>query len=54
MLRANVKNLPQNISRYVVARMVDGELWFWGSFEDIEKANHTAKEIGGVVLENED
>jgi hypothetical protein len=54
LIRASVNNLPQKVNRYVVARMVDGELWFWGSFEDSEKANHTAREIDGVVLEDED
>ena len=51
-LRAKVNNLPDEPKRYVVARVIDGGLWFWGSYEAEEMANRAAKEIEGVVLEN--
>lgn len=39
-------------SPYIVAREVDGELWFWDGFSDEVKANRAAWELGGVVLYN--
>lgn len=51
-LRAKVNALPDKHKRYVVARVIDGGLWFWGSYEAEEMANRAAKEIEGVVLEN--
>ena len=46
----NVNNLPNSYEKYVVARVVDNELWFWGSWEDESEATHVAREIGGVVI----
>ena len=57
MLIANVNNLPSYpLRRYVVARYDDHTqtLWFYGSYDEYEKANQAAKEIGnGVVLEDD-
>lgn len=39
---------------YIVARPVDGELWFWGAWSDKKKADATAKEVGGIVLRTEE
>ena len=40
--------------KYIVARRVDEELWFWGAWNDRDKANDVADELGnGVVLVNE-
>ena len=35
---------------YVVARAVDGEMWYYGCYCDAERAAEVAKEIDGVVL----
>ena len=53
---AVVKNKPDYpLSRYVVARAVDGDLWFWGTWELFSDALKIAKELeNGVVLEVED
>ena len=37
---------------YIVARNCDGELWFWGAWNDIEAATRAANDIGGIVVEN--
>lgn len=52
-LSANVNNLPSYATRYkfVVARNVDGELWFWGAYDERENADEAAKSIKGIVLE---
>ena len=54
MLERKVNNLPKPelIKKYVVARWADGELWFWGTWDDNKRANEVAEEIGGIVVEN--
>lgn len=47
----NVKEYAKD-KRYIIARDVDGTLWFWGACDDEEKAEQIANEIGGVVVEN--
>lgn len=50
-----INNLPIYAKgyNYIVARDVDGELWFWGAWDDRNKANEAALELGnGVVIEN--
>ena len=50
-----INNLPiyANEYKYIVARRVDGELWFWGAWNDRNKANEVAIEIGGEVVKNQ-
>lgn len=48
----NVAEYAQNY-KYIVARRVDGELYFWGAWNDRNKANEVAIEIGGEVVTNE-
>lgn len=49
-----VNNLPVNYSKYafIVARRANGELWFWGAFNNRNVANEVAIEEGGIVFEN--
>jgi len=51
-----IKNMPAYVAkyRYIVARKVGdwGDLWFYGAWDDAEKAQEVANEIGGVVIEN--
>jgi len=51
-----VKNCPIDIigsdSTVMVARLVDGELWYYGLYNTWERAEEVAKELGnGVVFE---
>lgn len=48
---AFVREMPEECEHYVVARVYDGELWFWGSWPEHEAADKVAKEIDGVTLE---
>lgn len=50
-----INNLPTyaNEYPYIVARRVDGELWFWGAYDNRNEANRIALEIGGEVVTNE-
>lgn len=45
-----INNMPNATKKYIVARRVDGALWFWGSWDDRNKANEVALEIGGEVI----
>ena len=47
-----IKNLPNyaNEYKYIVARRINGELWFWGAWNNRNKANEVAIEIGGEVI----
>ena len=35
---------------YIVARLVDGELWFYGAWNDKAEADEVAHEVDGLVL----
>lgn len=46
-----VMNVPKDHDKYIVARLSDGELWYWGSWDDNQLADLAAREIDGVVVE---
>ena len=41
-----VKNLPEyaNEYKYIVASQIDGDLWFWGAWNDMKKAIRKCRE----------
>lgn len=49
-----INNLPTSANnyKYIVARRIDGTLWYWGAYNDPDKANNVALEIGGEVVAN--
>lgn len=49
-----INNLPTyaNEYKYIVARECDNEFWFYGAFDESDRANRAAKEVGGVVFTN--
>lgn len=54
--KAYVYNTPISIAtnedRFMVARGVDGEMWYYGMYETYERALEVADELtNGVVLE---
>ncbi|MCQ2609016.1 MAG: hypothetical protein MJ197_10075 [Bacteroidales bacterium] len=53
MLEAKVNNMPEVPRKYVVARVVSNELWFWTTFNDREAAEQSARECSenAIVLE---
>ncbi len=52
-MTATVLNVSKGDSPYVVARVSEGKLWYWGRWDDYDKALEVAKEIDGVVLIDE-
>ena len=51
-----INNVPQYAHeyRFIVYRVVDGERYFWGAWNDSGKAVTAAKEIGGEVMDRGD
>ena len=51
-LVAKVNNLPRDWEKYshIVAREVEGDLWFYGAWYDEDGARKQAREVGGVVV----
>lgn len=42
-----IKNLPEHKKEgFVVARVVDNDLWYYGTYETKKKASEVAKELG--------
>lgn len=55
-VRTFVNNCPVGVivneKNFIVARLVDSELWYYGMYATWERAAEVAKELGnGVVLE---
>ena len=52
--KVKVYNCPNDTDRYIVARLSNGELWFWGSYDDESEAIEVADEFenGLVVMRN--
>ena len=50
--KVEVNNMPEKVHKFVVARVdtSDMRLWYWGSWEELDRARQAAEEIGGVVL----
>lgn len=46
-----VMNVPKDHDKYIVARLNEGKLWYWGSWEDNQSADLAAREISGIVVE---
>ena len=49
-----VNNVPNDCERFAVARLSEGELWYWGSWENNEEADNVAKSICGIVVDMEE
>ena len=54
MLKSIINNLPEYAIyyNYIVASVCDSNLWFYGAWDDEDKAYEVAEVIGGVVIEN--
>ena len=37
---------------FIVSRLVENNLWFYGAYDEIEKAREVAEEIDGLVVVN--
>lgn len=48
-----INNLPKVVKNFIVARNCGGELWFWGTWDNVHEATAAALEIGGLVYDKE-
>lgn len=55
MFKAKVNNVPEYAKdhRYIVCTTNNNELWFWGAYDDFDTALKAAREVFGVIVENE-
>ncbi len=55
MFTVKINNMPKDVEpeKYVVARYCDsdGEWWYYGMYDNKEKAYAVSEEIGGYVFE---
>ena len=49
-MKVKVNNVTEGEEKFVVARVSEGELWYYGRYEE-EKAREVAEKIGGIVVE---
>lgn len=58
MMNVKVNNVPEFAThrKWIVARLVDGELWFYDAwaYDHAEDAHKQAEGVGGLVVENTD
>ena len=55
MAKVNIQNLPEEVDKYIVARLVMGELWYWGSWDDKDIAKREAEIFhNGILVERDD
>ena len=54
--KMKINNLPEYAKnhKYMVVIRVNREFWFYGAFDDRDRANEVALEIGGITFTNED
>ncbi len=46
-----VNNLPSyDLDRYTVFRLDDGDLWFYGTYENEDRAKEVAHELGNALV----
>ena len=54
IVKVEVNNMTKNPKRYIVARVVDGQLWYFSTWKIKEDAERTAMELdNAIVLEVE-
>ena len=49
-----INNLPDYAKeyKYIVTRECENEFWFYGAFNESDRANRAAEEVNGVVFTN--
>ena len=52
MMNVHINNLKEYAKehKYIVAKVIDNELWFWGAWDDMLKAEKVAHELGNAVV----
>lgn len=50
-LRIKVNNVPSELLRYTVVRLYDCKCWYWGTYDNRDRAIMAATEVNGVIIE---
>lgn len=45
-----VRNVPEHAEKYIVARVNEGSLWYWGSWDNKDDAEESARNVEGIVV----
>lgn len=46
-----VKNLPNyDLDKYIVARVFEGYLWFYGTYETVDECRQVCQELGETAV----
>ncbi len=45
-----VRNVPEYANGYIVARVSDNALWYWGCWNDEKEAVECASNVDGIVV----
>ena len=45
-----INNLPTDHKRFVVAQIIDGDYWFWGSWDNKDDAQRAISEMPDGVI----
>lgn len=50
-----INNLPNYAKdhRFIVYRVVNGEAWFWGAYDEVSEASNAMMDIDGCIVETE-
>ena len=46
----NVQNVSRDPERYIVARLVDGAMWYYGSYGDIDEAYNVVEQFDNAIV----
>ena len=49
-LSESINNLPNTYKKYIVVRVEDGKMWYWGSWDSLDIAEDNVKIIDGILL----
>ena len=49
----NIYNIPDYAkeNKYIVFRLLDGDGFFYGAYDDLDRASHIANTIDGYIVE---
>lgn len=54
-LKIEISNMPQDVTeRYVVFRVASGSAWYWGAYDNLNRAIEVAREVDGAIAEQEE
>ena len=50
-----INNMPATATQYayIIAREVEGALWYYGADNNRDRANEVALAVGGIVIANQ-